>query len=689
MKNKKGFTLIELLAVIVILGLLMAIAIPSVTKYITESRKKTLTTTVGNYISALVNEVNDLSYTFTGQNTIYAVPIECIALERGGTNPFGYWYQANDAYFAYVLIQYDDVNSKYVYGFTFKDSAGYGLYPTIQGNINEKGKQIKTGYDLNKPQTGDLTSLTSLAKWQESGFKVDSNTNLHVLEATSENQIGDGFSTCTLCQKGDNYAQVEEKKEEEKEEAEKSKEPIIAVRNIQSFFWQYRSKIKTITFSNKIDIPSDIVESWDVSQVGNGQVMAYIKDSSTSGYYDLYIQGNGKIYANPDSSYLFSGFKYLTQINNLELLDTSKVINMSNMFSYCEDLLALDVSGFDTSKVTNMKNMFSYMYDIKSLDLSSFNTSSVTDMSYMFASISRLTSLNVSSFNTSKVTNMSNMFSYATTGITSLKKLDLSNFDTSNVTDMSGMFYSFAQYGGSGTINISSFDTSKVRNMSKMFKSARLTNFDVSHFDTSNVTDMSEMFGWSNVKSIDLSNFNTSNVTNMTRMFMSTDYLTELDLSSFDTSKVTTMYEMFAFSELQNVNVASFDTSNVTDMTRMFMDTKLTILDLRNFNTSKVTSMSYMFGCDTIHATSDKVSYFTDLNLSSFDTSSLKNASYMFYGTEYLNNINLSKADFSKVTSYTEIFGATKEGTNIIVKDETAKSWIQNKNPTANVVITT
>ena len=68
MKRKnKGFTLIELLAVIVILGLLMAIAIPSVTKYITESRKKTLTTTVGNYISALVNDVNDLSYTFTGQ----------------------------------------------------------------------------------------------------------------------------------------------------------------------------------------------------------------------------------------------------------------------------------------------------------------------------------------------------------------------------------------------------------------------------------------------------------------------------------------------------------------------------------------------------------------------------------------------------------------------------------------------
>ena len=39
--NKKGFTLIELLAVIVILGVLLAIAIPSVTKYINISKKST------------------------------------------------------------------------------------------------------------------------------------------------------------------------------------------------------------------------------------------------------------------------------------------------------------------------------------------------------------------------------------------------------------------------------------------------------------------------------------------------------------------------------------------------------------------------------------------------------------------------------------------------------------------------
>ena len=38
--NKKGFTLVELLAVIVILGVLLLIAVPSVNNIINNSRKK-------------------------------------------------------------------------------------------------------------------------------------------------------------------------------------------------------------------------------------------------------------------------------------------------------------------------------------------------------------------------------------------------------------------------------------------------------------------------------------------------------------------------------------------------------------------------------------------------------------------------------------------------------------------------
>ncbi len=51
MKNRKAFTLIELLAVIIILGILMIIAVPAVTKFITDSRKETYVDTAKGIMS--------------------------------------------------------------------------------------------------------------------------------------------------------------------------------------------------------------------------------------------------------------------------------------------------------------------------------------------------------------------------------------------------------------------------------------------------------------------------------------------------------------------------------------------------------------------------------------------------------------------------------------------------------------
>ena len=185
------------------------------------------------------------------------------------------------------------------------------------------------------------------------------------------------------------------------------------------------------------------------------------------------------------------------------------------------NILDLDLSSFDTSKVTDMSFMFTGMSSLTSLNLSSFDTSRVTDMSYMLADMYDLITLNLSNFDTSKVTNMNAMLY----NLFKLTTLNLSSFDTSKVTNMRYMFYGMSNLT---TLNLSSFDTSKVTNMSNMFDGmSNLITLDLSSFNTSQVTDMGYMFSLEDgdrlkdkLEKIYVNNdFNTTKLTNFSGMF--------------------------------------------------------------------------------------------------------------------------------------------------------------------------
>ena len=247
----------------------------------------------------------------------------------------------------------------------------------------------------------------------------------------------------------------------------------------------YREYIKIINLSDRISPPTGSIASWDISSSQDGSVMAYIKKNATnSSYYDLYIQGDGHLYANQYCDYMFANLKGLDAINNLDVLDTSKVTRMKYMFSQ---------TGYDSS---------SFKLDLGN----NFDTKNVTDMSYMFFQTgenSTSFTLNLGSkFNTIKVTDMSDMFAYA--GYQSpIFTLDLGNlFDTRNVTNMGYMFAFTGMNSTRFELKLgNNFDTSKVTNMNTMFINVGRSNsnfkFDLGDkFNTSLVTNMSFMFSY-------------------------------------------------------------------------------------------------------------------------------------------------------------------------------------------------
>ena len=181
-----------------------------------------------------------------------------------------------------------------------------------------------------------------------------------------------------------------------------------------------------------------------------------------------------KVYLNTDSSYMFT----------------------SGYIGYAiASILDIDLSNFDTSKVTNMSNMFSGLSSLTSLNLSNFNTSQVTDMENMFWSMRNLTSLDLSNFDTSKVTNMRGMFG----SMHNLTVLNLSNFDTSQVTDMGYMFYDMFNLT---ILDLPHFDTLNVMYMDRMFaldvdnklKDKLETIYVNNDFNTANLIGTYEMF---------------------------------------------------------------------------------------------------------------------------------------------------------------------------------------------------
>ena len=108
----------------------------------------------------------------------------------------------------------------------------------------------------------------------------------------------------------------------------------------------YVPKITSIITKKDNIVPATATESWDISEAGDGSVMAYVEDDGTgNSTYKLTIGGKGGIIANESMIVYFAEFEKMTSID-LSALDTSEVTNMSNMFCDCPAWNTVDQTKF-------------------------------------------------------------------------------------------------------------------------------------------------------------------------------------------------------------------------------------------------------------------------------------------------------------------------------------------------------
>lgn len=196
--------------------------------------------------------------------------------------------------------------------------------------------------------------------------------------------------------------------------------------------------------------------------------------------------------------------------------------SLSGILSDCYNLETVDFTGSDTSKTINLACMFStnYAWDgktnkIKHIDLSMLDTSRVICMTQLFWGCTKLETVNLSGWDTSNVTEMTSMFDQCL----SLKEIDgLKNWDTSNVTQMHLMFQSCQSLE---KLDLSNWNTSKLRLAYSMFSNCEnLQSLDVSTWDVSNIENFSNFFSCNtSLTELDLTKWNTKSALYIDGMF--------------------------------------------------------------------------------------------------------------------------------------------------------------------------
>ena len=464
----------------------------------------------------------------------------------------------------------------------------------------------------------------------------------------------------------------------------------------------YDSSNNKLTFYNDGKKYNHSYETRTVYDLNEGEnVPGWFSDGSNANITTV-VFDKSFAYARPTSMYAwFAGMSNLTEIVDIENLDTRDVTSMGRIFYGCSALTAIDLSHFNTQNLTAIGvNAFNGCTNLQSivipegisvLETNAFsNCASLTTIEIpgsvteiqgsVFYGCTNLKSVTVNW--TTPIAAAANAFPNRTKQILYVPEGTKAAYQSADVWKE----FHFILYPGESLDNYAIYNTT-TKTLTFYHDDQALTRtglgyllntgdntpewsvyktyatkvvFTTSFAQARPVSTAHWFEGMSSLTTITgLENLNTNEVTTMASMFKGCTKLTSLDLSTFNTAKVTDMSNMFyGCTMLADLNLSGWNTAMVTDMSSMFRTcSNLTTLDLKALNTGNVTSMASMFQSDY---------RLTMVDMYGLNTEKVTDMSHLFHGCTNLTTVDVGGINTASVTTMANMFNACSQKLKVL-----------------------